>query len=89
MEHSSCTGTFSPSPGRHLGCPRAFDGSGQEFAHAWRLGDIHFDDDEHFTPPTSDMGISLLKVSGPEPLVLIRHQQCSWADVQKVQAFPM
>lgn len=52
----------SPSPGRHLGCPRVFDGSGQEFAHAWRLGDIHFDDDEHFTPPTSDRGISLLKV---------------------------
>ncbi|KAK1333379.1 hypothetical protein QTO34_005762 [Cnephaeus nilssonii] len=37
--------------GRHLGCPRVFDGVGQEFAHAWRLGDIHFDDDEHFTPP--------------------------------------
>ncbi|XP_042636339.1 matrix metalloproteinase-21 [Orycteropus afer afer] len=49
--------------GRHLGCPRVFDGSGQEFAHAWRLGDIHFDDDEHFTPPTSDTGISLLKVA--------------------------
>ncbi|XP_012510802.1 PREDICTED: matrix metalloproteinase-21 [Propithecus coquereli] len=49
--------------GRHLGCPWVFDGSGQEFAHAWRLGDIHFDDDEHFTPPTSDMGISLLKVA--------------------------
>uniref|UniRef100_A0A667GZ16 Matrix metalloproteinase-21 n=1 Tax=Lynx canadensis TaxID=61383 RepID=A0A667GZ16_LYNCA len=49
--------------GRHLGCPRVFDGSGQEFAHAWRLGDIHFDDDEHFTPPSSDAGISLLKVA--------------------------
>ncbi|XP_008056171.1 matrix metalloproteinase-21 [Carlito syrichta] len=49
--------------GRHLGCPRVFDGGGQEFAHAWRLGDIHFDDDEHFTPPSSDMGISLLKVA--------------------------
>nr|XP_019597748.1 PREDICTED: matrix metalloproteinase-21 [Rhinolophus sinicus] len=49
--------------GRHLGCPRVFDGNGQEFAHAWRLGDIHFDDDEHFTPPTSDRGISLLKVA--------------------------
>ncbi|XP_006879932.1 PREDICTED: matrix metalloproteinase-21 [Elephantulus edwardii] len=49
--------------GRHLGCPRVFDGSGQEFAHAWSLGDIHFDDDEHFTPPTSDTGISLLKVA--------------------------
>ncbi|KAM5271439.1 matrix metalloproteinase-21 [Ctenodactylus gundi] len=49
--------------GRHLGCPRVFDGSGQEFAHAWHLGDIHFDDDEHFTPPTSDTGISLLKVA--------------------------
>ncbi|XP_006867494.1 PREDICTED: matrix metalloproteinase-21 [Chrysochloris asiatica] len=49
--------------GRHLGCPRVFDGSGQEFAHAWRLGDIHFDDDEHFTSPTSDSGISLLRVA--------------------------
>ncbi|XP_058154150.1 matrix metalloproteinase-21 [Dasypus novemcinctus] len=49
--------------GRHLGCPRVFDGSGQEFAHAWSLGDIHFDDDEHFTPPSSDAGISLLKVA--------------------------
>ncbi|VTJ58239.1 Hypothetical predicted protein [Marmota monax] len=53
----------APAPGRHLGCPRVFDGSGQEFAHAWHLGDIHFDDDEHFTPPTSDTGISLLKVA--------------------------
>ncbi|XP_075698829.1 matrix metalloproteinase-21 [Rhinoderma darwinii] len=49
--------------GRHLGCSRAFDGSGQEFAHAWFLGDIHFDDDEHFTAPSSDNGISLLKVA--------------------------
>ncbi|XP_007523898.1 matrix metalloproteinase-21 isoform X2 [Erinaceus europaeus] len=49
--------------GRHLGCPRVFDGSGQEFAHAWRLGDIHFDEDEHFSPPNSDAGISLLKVA--------------------------
>ncbi|KAM9327046.1 matrix metalloproteinase-21 [Gastrophryne carolinensis] len=49
--------------GRHLGCPQAFDGSGQEFAHAWFLGDIHFDDDEHFTAPSSDNGISLLKVA--------------------------
>ena len=56
-----------PLLGRHLGCPRVFDGSGQEFAHAWRLGDIHFDDDEHFTPPSSDAGISLLKVSGLGP----------------------
>ncbi|XP_004375033.1 matrix metalloproteinase-21 [Trichechus manatus latirostris] len=49
--------------GRHLGCPRVFDGSGQEFAHAWRLGDVHFDEDEHFTPPASDTGISLLRVA--------------------------
>ncbi|XP_072485131.1 matrix metalloproteinase-21 [Notamacropus eugenii] len=49
--------------GRHLGCSRAFDGSGQEFAHAWNFGDIHFDDDEHFTTPPSDNGISLLKVA--------------------------
>lgn len=53
-----------PTSGRHLGCSRVFDGSGQEFAHAWRLGEIHFDDDEHFTPLSSDTGISLLKVRG-------------------------
>lgn len=48
--------------GRHLGCNQRFDGTGQEFAHAWILGDIHFDDDEHFTAPNSGNGISLLKV---------------------------
>ncbi|KAK6487353.1 matrix metalloproteinase-21-like [Huso huso] len=49
--------------GRHLGCTQTFDGAGREFAHAWYLGDIHFDDDEHFTAPNSDNGISLLKVA--------------------------
>nr|XP_015831610.2 matrix metallopeptidase-21 [Nothobranchius furzeri] len=49
--------------GRHLGCNQRFDGNGQEFAHAWFLGDIHFDDDEHFTAPNSHSGISLLKVA--------------------------
>ncbi|XP_069569212.1 matrix metallopeptidase-21 [Brachyistius frenatus] len=49
--------------GRHLGCNQRFDGTGQEFAHAWFLGDIHFDDDEHFTAPHSGSGISLLKVA--------------------------
>uniref|UniRef100_A0A3Q2GDI1 Matrix metallopeptidase 21 n=1 Tax=Cyprinodon variegatus TaxID=28743 RepID=A0A3Q2GDI1_CYPVA len=49
--------------GRHLGCNQRFDGTGQEFAHAWFLGDIHFDDDEHFTGPSSHSGISLLKVA--------------------------
>uniref|UniRef100_A0A2I4B432 Matrix metallopeptidase-21 n=1 Tax=Austrofundulus limnaeus TaxID=52670 RepID=A0A2I4B432_AUSLI len=49
--------------GRHLGCSQRFDGTGQEFAHAWFLGDIHFDDDEHFTGPNSHSGISLLKVA--------------------------
>lgn len=49
--------------GRHLGCNQRFDGTGQEFAHAWFLGDIHFDDDEHFTHPNAGSGISLLKVS--------------------------
>ncbi|XP_037547421.1 matrix metallopeptidase-21 [Nematolebias whitei] len=49
--------------GRHLGCSQRFDGTGQEFAHAWFLGDIHFDDDEHFTAPSSHSGISLLKVA--------------------------
>ncbi|XP_046888366.1 matrix metallopeptidase-21 isoform X1 [Hypomesus transpacificus] len=49
--------------GRHLGCNQKFDGSGREFAHAWFLGDIHFDDDEHFTAPNAGSGISLLKVA--------------------------
>nr|XP_029135327.1 matrix metalloproteinase-21 [Labrus bergylta] len=49
--------------GRHLGCNQRFDGTGQEFAHAWFLGDIHFDDDEHFTGPDAGSGISLLKVA--------------------------
>ncbi|MBN3306008.1 MMP21 protein, partial [Amia calva] len=48
---------------RHLGCSQTFDGTGQEFAHAWYLGDIHFDDDEHFVPPKSEQGISLLPVA--------------------------
>ncbi|XP_063811217.1 matrix metalloproteinase-21-like [Pseudophryne corroboree] len=48
---------------RHLGCSQMFDGMGREFAHAWQLGDIHFDDDEHFVPPNSEQGISLLKVA--------------------------
>lgn len=48
--------------GRHLGCSQRFDGAGHEFAHAWFLGDIHFDDDEHFTVPNTGSGISLLKV---------------------------
>ncbi|XP_069488468.1 matrix metalloproteinase-21-like [Ambystoma mexicanum] len=48
---------------RHLGCSQVFDGTGQEFAHAWQLGDIHFDDDEHFVLPDSEQGISLLKVA--------------------------
>ncbi|KAJ8365530.1 hypothetical protein SKAU_G00143610 [Synaphobranchus kaupii] len=49
--------------GRHLGCTQRFDGAGREFAHAWFLGDIHFDDDEHFTAPNTGSGISLLKVA--------------------------
>uniref|UniRef100_A0A672KIL0 Matrix metalloproteinase-21-like n=2 Tax=Sinocyclocheilus grahami TaxID=75366 RepID=A0A672KIL0_SINGR len=49
--------------GRHLGCSQRFDGAGREFAHAWFLGDIHFDDDEHFTVPNMGSGISLLKVT--------------------------
>ncbi|KAM9330219.1 matrix metalloproteinase-21-like [Gastrophryne carolinensis] len=48
---------------RHLGCSQLFDGISREFAHAWQLGDIHFNDDEHFVPPNSEQGISLLKVA--------------------------
>uniref|UniRef100_A0A4W5L3P3 Matrix metallopeptidase 21 n=1 Tax=Hucho hucho TaxID=62062 RepID=A0A4W5L3P3_9TELE len=65
--------TFSPledvdiklgfGTGRHLGCNQKFDGTGREFAHAWFLGDVHFDDDEHFTAPNTGSGISLLKVA--------------------------
>uniref|UniRef100_A0A8D0GUS9 Matrix metallopeptidase 21 n=1 Tax=Sphenodon punctatus TaxID=8508 RepID=A0A8D0GUS9_SPHPU len=49
--------------GRHFGCSQVFDGKDQELAHAWQHGDIHFDDDEHFTTNNSDQGISLLKVA--------------------------
>ncbi|XP_078509862.1 matrix metalloproteinase-21-like [Lissotriton helveticus] len=49
--------------GKHLGCSQAFDGVGQQFAHAWFLGDIHFDDDEHFVGSASEHGMSLLKVA--------------------------
>ncbi|XP_060697972.1 matrix metallopeptidase-21 isoform X3 [Hemiscyllium ocellatum] len=49
--------------GRHMGCTRTFDGNGQEFAHAWQFGDIHFDDDDHFTTPNNGNGINLLKVA--------------------------
>ncbi|XP_053329608.1 matrix metalloproteinase-21-like [Spea bombifrons] len=48
---------------RHLGCSQLFAEMGREFAHAWQLGDIHFNDDEHFVPPDSEHGISLLKVA--------------------------
>uniref|UniRef100_W5M1S6 Matrix metalloproteinase-21-like n=1 Tax=Lepisosteus oculatus TaxID=7918 RepID=W5M1S6_LEPOC len=48
---------------RHLGCSQAFDGAGQELAHAWHLGDIHFNDDKHFVPPRSEQGINLLTVA--------------------------
>ncbi|XP_043938062.1 matrix metalloproteinase-21-like [Protopterus annectens] len=49
--------------GRHFGCSQVFDGAGQELAHAWQHGDIHFDDDEHFTTALMSQGISLLKVA--------------------------
>ncbi|XP_028658895.2 matrix metalloproteinase-21-like [Erpetoichthys calabaricus] len=48
---------------KHLGCSQVFDGTGQVYAHAWHLGDVHFDDDEHFVLPKNDQGISLLKVA--------------------------
>lgn len=60
--------------GRHLGCNQRFDGTGQEFAHAWILGDIHFDDDEHFTAPNAGNGISLLKVGTHKPA---HHMECN------------
>ncbi|XP_030057684.1 matrix metalloproteinase-21 [Microcaecilia unicolor] len=49
--------------GRHFGCSQVFDGEGQEIAHAWQHGDIHFDDDEQFTTTSTHQGISLLKVA--------------------------
>ncbi|KAI2658213.1 Matrix metallopeptidase-21 [Labeo rohita] len=60
---TSSSNPLLPPAGRHLGCSQRFDGAGREFAHAWFLGDIHFDDDEHFTVPNTGSGISLLKVA--------------------------
>ncbi|GCC26612.1 hypothetical protein chiPu_0005030 [Chiloscyllium punctatum] len=40
-----------------------FDGTGQIFAHAWYLADIHFDDAEHFVVTNNGQGISLLPVA--------------------------
>ncbi|XP_067879381.1 matrix metalloproteinase-21-like isoform X2 [Heterodontus francisci] len=55
--------TLAFGRGRHLGCSQAFDGAGQEVAHAWQNGAIHFDDDEHFSAANSNQGISLLRVA--------------------------
>ncbi|XP_069755169.1 matrix metalloproteinase-21-like isoform X2 [Narcine bancroftii] len=49
--------------GQHLGCSQDFDGTGQIFAHAWYLADIHFDDAEHFVVTNNGQGISLLTVA--------------------------
>ncbi|XP_032885855.1 matrix metalloproteinase-21-like [Amblyraja radiata] len=49
--------------GQHLGCSQDFDGTGQIFAHAWYLADIHFDDAEHFVVANNGHGISLLTVA--------------------------
>ncbi|XP_041050345.1 matrix metalloproteinase-21-like [Carcharodon carcharias] len=49
--------------GQHLGCSQDFDGTGQIFAHAWYLADIHFDDAEHFVVANNGQGISLLTVA--------------------------
>ncbi|XP_043919988.1 matrix metalloproteinase-21-like isoform X2 [Protopterus annectens] len=48
---------------RHLGCSQIFNGIGQQYAHAWFLGDVHFNDDEHFVTPNHEQGISLLNVA--------------------------
>ncbi|XP_078421440.1 matrix metalloproteinase-21-like [Cetorhinus maximus] len=55
--------TLAFGTGHHLGCSQAFDGAGQEVAHSWQNGAIHFDDDEHFTTANSNQGISLLRVA--------------------------
>ncbi|XP_048378736.2 matrix metalloproteinase-21-like [Stegostoma tigrinum] len=55
--------TLAFGTGRHLGCSQAFDGAGQEVAHSWQRGAIHFDDDEHFTAASNNQGISLLRVA--------------------------
>ncbi|XP_062910945.1 matrix metalloproteinase-21-like [Mobula hypostoma] len=49
--------------GQHFGCSQDFDGTGQIFAHAWYLADIHFDDAEHFVVTNNGQGISLLMVA--------------------------
>ncbi|XP_059799936.1 matrix metalloproteinase-21-like [Hypanus sabinus] len=55
--------TLGFGTGRHFGCSQAFDGAGQEVAHSWQNGAIHFDDDEHFTAANSNQGINLLRVA--------------------------
>ncbi|XP_032869706.1 matrix metalloproteinase-21-like [Amblyraja radiata] len=55
--------TLGFGTGRHLGCSQVFDGAGQEVAHSWQNGVIHFDDDEHFTAVNSNQGINLLRVA--------------------------
>ncbi|XP_067857632.1 matrix metalloproteinase-21-like [Heptranchias perlo] len=55
--------TLGFGTGRHLGCSQAFDGAGQEVAHSWQNGVIHFDDDEHFTAANTNQGINLLRVA--------------------------
>ncbi|XP_069774061.1 matrix metalloproteinase-21-like [Narcine bancroftii] len=55
--------TLAFGTGRHFGCSQAFDGAGQEVAHTWQNGAIHFDDDEHFTAPNTNQGLNLLRVA--------------------------
>ncbi|XP_056425157.1 matrix metalloproteinase-21-like isoform X3 [Hyla sarda] len=54
--------TLGFGTGRHFGCPQAFESEGNELAHSTSYGEIHFNDDQHFTA-SGQHGISLLKVA--------------------------
>ncbi|KAM4036894.1 matrix metalloproteinase-21-like [Anomaloglossus baeobatrachus] len=53
--------TLGFGTGRHFGCPEVFEGDGNELAHSTNDGEIHLNDDQHFTA-SGQHGINLLKV---------------------------
>ncbi|XP_072005510.1 matrix metalloproteinase-21-like [Engystomops pustulosus] len=54
--------TLGFGTGRHFGCPRVFGVEGNELVHSTSDGEIHFNDDQHYTA-SGQQGISLLRVA--------------------------
>ncbi|XP_053575424.1 matrix metalloproteinase-21-like [Bombina bombina] len=62
VSHSGIEIRVGFGTGRHFGCLRVFSREGKELAHSGPHGEIHFNDDQHFT--TSEQhGVSLLRVA--------------------------